>query len=174
MMEHFIKELQSLISAERYVNLHSKALKKKNQLLTGILSNLERENEGAFIQIHTEAFVGCETEEDEVKVVLPLLNQALKENGYPDSIHGAISITDALRKFNSNLERPFLAVFHFFKDEDDMKEKNIIRSIRKFIEIYEKSRFLAILIVSSKPTTHWELYPESNLDDRHIVFIEFG
>jgi hypothetical protein len=176
MMERFFKELDNVITANRYVNLYSKGFTRENENqknLENFRSQLKKEYGKSLIDIDIKKFEACETEEEEAEVFLELINKALKENDFKEPIANVISITEALYKLNKKIDTRTLAAFHCFSDVHDGKEKDILRAIRKFIEIFEKSLYLGILIVSDRPTYHWELYPESNLDDRHVTFKEY-
>jgi hypothetical protein len=176
MMERFFKELENVITAKRYVNLYSKGFTRKGEdqkNVKHVRSKLEKEYGNSLIDIDITKFKECETEEQEVEVFLELINTASEGNDSKESISSAISIAKALEKLSKKLDNPTLVVFHSFCDIHDEKEKDILRALRKFIEIYERSLYLGILIVSDRPTHHWELYPESNLDDRHVAFKEY-
>ncbi|MFC2146384.1 hypothetical protein ACFLRT_03380 [Acidobacteriota bacterium] len=176
MMEGFVSELTNFITANKYVNLYSKGFtrKKEDQQNVGhFRSQFEKEYGNSLIDIDITKFEACETEEDEAEVILELINKALGINGSKGPIPDAISIAEALKKLSQKLDERNLVVFHCVSDIHDEKEKDILRAIRKFIEIFDKSQYLGILIISDRPTHHWELYPESNLDDRHVAIIEY-
>ena len=176
MMERFFKELDNMITANRYVNLYSKGFTGKRedqQNFKNVHSQLEQEYGNSLIDIDIKKFEPCETEEQEVEVFLELVNTAFEGNDSKEPISNVISNAEALEKLSKKLDNPALVVFHSFCDIHDEKEKDILRDIRKFIEIFEKSLYLGILIVSERPIHHWELYPESNLDDRHVAFKEY-
>jgi hypothetical protein len=176
MIDKFISELDNFITTNRYVNLHSKRFVGKEegkQNLEHFRSKLAEKCGSLVIDIDIKAFETCEDSEAEAAVILELIEKALKKHGFKDSIPGAISVTGALEKLSARLDRRALVVFHCFSDIYDEKEKDIFRAIRKFIEIFEKSRYLGILITSDRPVHHWELYPESKLDDRHVAYKEY-
>lgn len=176
MIDKFVSELDNFITANRYVNLHSKRFsveEEGNRNLQHFRSKFAEKCGNLLIDIDVKAFETCEEAEEEAAIILELINKALKKHGFKDSISDAISVTGALEKLSAKLDRRALVVFHFFCDIFDEKEKDIFRAIRKFIEIFEKSRYLGILIISDKPVHHWELYPESKLDDRHVAYKEY-
>jgi hypothetical protein len=74
---------------------------------------------------------------------------------------------------NENLEKPAVIIFHYFQNHFDEKEKDILRSVRKYISLTE-SRFLGILLLSNDRVDKWELFPESNLDGRYVEFVEYA
>jgi hypothetical protein len=176
MMERFFKELGNVITANRYVNLYSKGftLKREDQKnVKHVRSQLEKEYGNSLIDIDITKFKDCETEEQETEVFLDLINIAFEGNDSKEPISGTISIAKSLEELSKKLSHPILVVFHSFCDIHDEKEKDILRALRKFIEIYDRSLYLGILIVSDRPTHHWELYPESSLDERHVAFKEY-
>jgi hypothetical protein len=176
MIEKFVGELLNIITAQRYVNLYSKGFTRDEEDLQDMErfhSKLVEEYGSILINIDIKGFEDCDSNEEEAAVILELINKAIEINDFTDPIPDAISITDALEKLSKKLDRRVLLVFHCFSDIYDEKEKNILRAIRKFIEIFEKSRYLGILIISYRPTHHWELYPESKLDERHVAFKEY-
>ena len=176
MMDTFVKELDNFITSKRYVNLYSRRFTGKQEgqpNLEHFRSLLAGECGSLVIDIDMQAFETCEDTEAEAAVLLEMINKALEKHGFTDAIPDAISFTGALEKLSAKLDRRALVVFHFFCDIFSEKEKDIFRAIRKFIEIFEKSRYLGILIISDRPTHHWELYPESKLDDRHVVYKEY-
>lgn len=175
-MDKFIRGLDNFITEHRYVNLHSKGFEpgeKTQKDLELLRSKLSEECGSFFIDIDVKAFSECETEEEEAAVILKLLNDAIAKEQSLAPIPGAISVTDALVKLSERLDQRTLAVFHCFCDIYNEKENNLFRAFRKFIEIFEKSRYLGLLIISDQPTHHWELYPESKLDDRHVAYKEY-
>jgi hypothetical protein len=177
MMERFFKELENVITANRYVNLYSKGFTRKEedkQKVQHLRSQLEKEYGNSLTDIDITKFKDCETEEQETEVFLNVINIALEGNDSKGPISSAISIAESLAKLSKKLDHPNLVVFHCFCDIHDEKEKDILRALRKFIEIFDKSLYLGILIVSDRPTHHWELYPESNLDDRHVTLKEYS
>jgi hypothetical protein len=176
MMERFFDELYNFITANRYVNLYSKGFTQKKDGQKNVelfRSQLKKEYGNSLIDIDIKKFENCETEEQEAEVFLDLINTALEGNDSKEPISSSISITKAMEELSKKLDSPTLVVFHCFCDIHDEKEKDILRALRKFIEIYERSLYLGILIVSDRPTHQWELYPESNLDERHVVFKEY-
>lgn len=176
MIDKFVSELDNFITVERYVNLHSKRFTGKEEGqrdLELFRSHLAEECGSLVIDIDIQAFETCEDIEAEAAVILELINKALKKHGFTGPISNAISVTGALEKLSAKLDRRALVVFQFFCDIYNEKEKDMLRAIRKFIEIFEKSLYLGILIISDGPTYHWELYPESKLDDRHVAYKEY-
>lgn len=176
MMERFFIELDNVITANRYVNLYSKGFTRKRedqQNVEQLRSKFKKEYGNSFIDIDITKFDACETEEKEAEVFLDLINTAWKGKESKGPISSTISIAKALEELSKKLDGPTLVVFYCFCDIHEEIEKDVLRALRKFIEIFEKSRYLGILIVSDRPTHHWELYPESNLDDRHVAFKEY-
>jgi hypothetical protein len=176
MIDTFVGELVNFISTNRYVNLHSGRFigeRQGQEDLKQIRSRLIEEYGGPVIDVDIKRFHGCETEEAEAGVMLELIHEALEKSHLPDTTSSVLSISEVLEKLNKGLDSRTLVLFHFFSDIHDEKERDILRAIRKFIEIFEKSLYLGILIISDRPTHHWELYPESRLDDRHVFFKEY-
>lgn len=175
MNEQFIGRLQNIITANSYVNLHSKEFLKDKigrKLLDILFLKLKEGYHQTVFNINSKEFKLCEGEEDDVAAALKIINQTLEKYDL-DEIPSAISVTEVLQQLSQILNHRSLVVFHLFSDIHDKKEKDLLRSIRKYIEIFEKSLNLNILIISERPTYNWELFPESELDDRHVTLIEF-
>jgi hypothetical protein len=175
-MEKCVGELVNIITAKKYINLYSTGFTRKKEdqkNLEPLLILLRNEYDDFLIDIDIKVFAKCENEEDEAGVFLDLLNREWEKNSTISPIPSAISIAEALEKLSNQLNRRILVVFRSFTDIYDEKEKDIFRVLRKFIEIFEGSPYLGILIISDRPTYHWELYPESKLDERHVVFKEY-
>lgn len=169
-----LNELLNVIAVDRYVNFYFRDCGSQDpQMLETIVSHTRDAQPGNYcFDIDVNAFVECEDEEQEAKVILEIINNELSQKRFKDPIPGAISIADALDKLNQRLDRPAIAVFHCFKDIYNEKEKDILRSIRTFKGM-ARSRFLGVLIISNRGINQWELFPESGLDERHVVSFEY-
>jgi len=78
-----------------------------------------------------------------------------------------------LLKWADQLDSEAILVFHYFHDLYSNLEKNILRSLRKTLRNQEEiSSRLGLLLLSNQPVYKWELYPESNLDDRHVSLFQ--
>ena len=171
-LENTISRLKKIIVGERFVNCYCREFSPENQLkLEKFLSKLkESYKDIIYVDIHIQVFEGCKNEEIEANVLLGKINRETTAKGL-DSFHQqAISIANALYKWSNSLDRRALLVFHCFHDRYNEKEKNILRSLRKALRNRNKlSGYLGILIVSNRDVSQWELFPESNLDERNVA-----
>jgi len=174
-MEKKIKKLKSMITRERFFNCYSSDFSPDNKegRLEKFLLRLKDEYKTIlYVDVDIHVFEDCKDEEQEAKVLLELIDHELTGKGYNALEQETISITDALIKWSNTLDGSALLIFHCFHDLHSEKEKNILRSLRKIPRI-EMSRYLAILILSNQKIFRWHLYPESDLDERHVAFSEY-
>ena len=168
-----ICKLKNVIVAERYVNCYSREFSPENQPeFEDFLSRLKQEYRNIYVDIDIQSFEECENEEQEAKALLDLINMELTGKGLDTIDTEAISIPGALNKFSDDLNGRALLVFHSFHDFYSENEKNILRSLRKALRFEKISSYLGILIVSNRKVSRWELFPESNLDERHVTFFD--
>ncbi len=154
---------------ERFVNLFEQ---EKEIPIKKLLPALNKKNERNFcVPVDIGKFGKCHGEEDEARVFLASLRKGGCEKSLLEGLDECFSIANAMDRLNERLEESALIVFHYFEDKYDEQEKDILRSIRKYISLNEGS-FLEILIISAEPVDRWELFPESNLDDRFVTFID--
>jgi hypothetical protein len=175
-LENTISQLKKIIVGKRFVNCYSREFSlEKHQQLEQFLAKLREAYKNIiYVDIDIQKFAGCMNEEQEVKILLELISRELTGKGL-SSIHlPAISMASALFKWSNGLNQQVLLVFRFFNELYSEKEKNILRSLRKTIRNKNQlSSYLGILIVSNRNVSKWELFPESNLDERHVAFFEF-
>jgi hypothetical protein len=175
-LEHTINQLKKFIVGKRYVNCYSREFSLENQQqLEQFLAKLkEAYKDIIYVDIDIREFAGCMNEEQEVKILLDLISRELTEKGISNIHLQAISIASALFKWSNGLNQQVLLVFRFFHDLYSEKEKNILRSLRKILRNRDQlNSYLGILIVSNRNVAKWELFPESNLDERHLAFFDF-
>lgn len=174
MKNEMVDELLNVIAVRRYVNLFFREGGEEiHHIAARIVARArEAQPQNFCIDIDARAFIECRDEEQEAKLILKLINKELSKKQFNESIPEAISIADAFDKLNARLDRPAIAIFHCFENIYDEKEKDILRSIRTFKGI-AKGLLLGILIISNQKINRWELYPESNLDERHVAFFEY-
>jgi hypothetical protein len=174
-LESTINQLKKIVVGQRFVNCYSRKFSlEKQQELEQFLSKLkEAYKDIKYVDIDVREFAACINEEQEVTILLELIRRELTAKGI-GSIHlQAISIANALFTWSKGLDQQALLVFRFFHDLYSEKEKNILRSLRKTIRNSNQlSSYLGILILSNRNVSKWELYPESNLDERHLAFFE--
>ena len=175
-MKDTITKLKRVIVTKRFVNCYSREFSTENQggLNQFLLRLKEAYNNIIYADIDILRFENCENEEQDANMLLELIKQKLTVKNLDALPTQAISIANALHKWSESLEDQVLLVFHCFHDPYSENEKNFLRSLRKTLRNREKiSRYLGILIISNRKITRWELFPESNLDDRHVAFFEF-
>jgi len=174
-----LNKLLSEITSKRYVNLFAKDDEENKDSLIQTIIPVIRESQlnNLCIDVDIRNFFECENESEEAKNLLRIINNNSSALQNEIFITNAISVTDALDRLNHALKKPGLLTFHCFRDNRSEKEKDILRAIRKFINMIMLEdnipRFLGILIVSSSRIDTWELFPESNLDKRHVGFIAY-
>lgn len=175
MKKETIDKLKSIIVEKQFVNCYSRKFTPESQEeLKQFLSKLKETYKSTYVGIDILGFENCENEEQEAKVFLELINRELTGQGLKTFQEQSFSIGAALSRWSEHLDRSTLLVFHCFRDRYSEKEKNILRALRKaLMNTDEISSYLGILIVSNREAFHWELFPESNLDERHVVFVEF-
>lgn len=176
MAKETLKKLKNEIVSKQFLNCYSRQFSPESpEELEQLLSDLKNEyNKNIFVEINISTFEDYETEEEEVMALLELLNKELAEKGLASFHRQAYSMSTALSKWSKILDTKALLVFHCFHDRYSEKEKDILRSLRKALrDKNELSSYLGILIISNREISTWELFPESNLDDRHVKFIEY-
>ena len=176
MREDTINKLKKVIVTKRFVNCYSGGFSRENRqgLEQFLLKLKETYKNIIYVDIDIRGFGRCENEEQEANVLLDSINRELNGKDLNDPPAQAISIANVLHKWSNSLDNQVLLVFHCLNNRDSENEKNILRSIRKTLRNREKiSRYLGVLIISNFKVTRWELFPESNLDDRHVAFFEF-
>jgi hypothetical protein len=174
-LEDSIGRLKKIVVGKRFVNCYSREFSPENQQqLEQFLSKLkEAYKKIVYVDINIREFACCVNEEQEVTVLLELISRELTAKGLSSIHREAISIASALFTWSNGLDQQVLLVFRFFHDLYSEKEKNILRSLRKAIRNRDRlSSYLGILIISNREISTWELYPESNLDERHVAFFE--
>jgi hypothetical protein len=174
MKEETVSKLKNVIVRERFVNCYSREFSPESQEeLEQFLLKLKETYKKTYLEIDIKEFENCENEKQETKVLLELINRELTGKGLQSVQIKAISIPNALHKWSNDLDGQALLVFYSFHDRYSEKEKNILRSLRKALrDKNEISSYLGILIVSNRQVFKWELFPESNLDERHVVFFD--
>ncbi|HLP46561.1 MAG TPA: hypothetical protein VK469_11460 [Candidatus Kapabacteria bacterium] len=173
--EPIVYQLKNLIAKKRFVNYCSRKFFPGNQEeLDHLFSNLKEGAKNIYVEIDIREFENCETEEDEITVLLESINKELTAKGLSPFQGHAYSMATALFRWSETLDTKTLLIFHCFHDRYNEKEKDILRSLRKALrDKDELSAYLGILIISNRKVSSWELFPESNLDDRHVEFFEY-
>ena len=174
--EENIKKLKNMIASKRFVNCYSGNFSKKNQqeLEQFLLKLREVHQSIIYVGIDAQVFDNFNEEEQEGAVFLELINRELTEKGLTNVDIKAISIANAFVKWSNELQERALIVFHFFSNPQNEREKNILRSLRKATRNKDQIKsYLSMLIVSDKKIHNWELYPESNLDERQVVYFKY-
>jgi len=175
MVTDIVNQLIKVIVRERFVNCYSREFSPENQQeLKHFLLKLKESYKNIYVDIDIRKFEKSKGEEQDAKALLQLINRELTGKGIKGFQTRAFSIATALSRWSANLDRQALLVFHCFHDLYSEKEKNILRSLRKTLRNSdEMSGYLGLLIVSNREVFKWELFPESNLDERHVAFFEY-
>jgi len=176
MAKETLKKLKNEIVSKQFLNCYSRQFSPESpEELERLLSDLKNEyNKNIYVEIDIRAFEDYETEEEDVKALLELINRKLTAKGLEPVHRQAYSLATALSRWSETLDTKTLLVFHCFHDRYSEKEKDILRSLRKAISNKDRiSGYLRILITSNRKISTWELFPESNLDDRHVTPFEY-
>lgn len=175
MIEEIVYRLKNMIANQRFVNCCSRKLSPENKgALDRLLSKLKEGYKNIYVEIDIREFEKYENEKEEVKVLLESIDRELIRQGFDHFQGEAYSMATALSRWGDTLEKHALLVFHCFHDRYSEKEKDILRSLRKTLrDKNELSSYLGILIISNRKVSTWELFPESNLDERHVAFYEY-
>ncbi len=175
MTEKTIRKLLNTLIMNHFVNLHSENFSLEDRKeLDEARTKIRESAEGILVDLDIQVFDDCETQEEEAQVLLKLINQRLASAGFPDSITGAMSIADGLNKFSGILDKEkkdALVILYGFTDTSDEVEKDVLRSVRLLTGL-TPSPFLGVLLISDRPVREWELFPESNIDERHLAFFD--
>lgn len=167
-----LNELANRIIVHRCVNLYADG----NALDTGAIDDItkriiETQRENYYIIVNIENIPG-ENEKKEAGYLKDIINEEMAKKQFPHWIHEANTIEHLLHQLNERLENPALIVFHHFTSPEDEKEKNLLRSIRKFIQMRD-SILLGLLLISSQKLYKWDLRPGSDLDERFVDFFSY-
>lgn len=185
MANSIIRILLNRITNSMYANLHFGSDEKQ---APATAANIVKEiTSGTYtndicINVDIRSLMEPSKDIDAVKSFIDILNKSLAGAKSSHLLYDAISIDHALEQLNKILEKPTLIIFHHFQYPDDMKgkeeeknekEKKILNSLRKFIDMIP-SIYLKILIISSQPTEKWDLSPDSFLDDDRVESIDWS
>jgi hypothetical protein len=175
-----IESLLNTAAVKRYVNLVVPEIAADEQSFVKQIISVIQEMEGPerCLEVDIGAFRQCKNEREEAEVLVKIIHETLSGVHHSPSIKEGISITHIMDQVNETLDRPALIIFHFFQDYFSEREKEILRSIRKYIALTklqaEYPRLLGILIVSLDRVDKWTLFPESQLDSRYVTFFEYS
>jgi len=175
MIEKNLDKLLSKIAVFRFVNLHFKGYSVEYVCVMEMVKRIKEEiPKDYYIDIDIRDLPNSARKKDDLDkkradIVRKIINRNLSRKKFKHWLHKSVSIDNVLEQLNERLEKPALIIFHQFKDPNSQKEKDILTSIRKFIEM-KSSLLLGILIISNHKTVKWDLTPWSPLDERHIEF----
>ncbi|MCK4765421.1 MAG: hypothetical protein KAW12_24680 [Candidatus Aminicenantes bacterium] len=171
------KEMRNLLNRtinHCYVNLHARGNPLEEKNIRGMLTKIKNmlgEILCITVEIKNIPGKGKKNEEkEEANYLKDVVNEEMTKKQFRHWIHDANSIDHLLHQLNKRLEDPVIIIFHQFKLPNKEEEKNILRSIRKFIQLRE-SRLLKLLMVSSEKLDKWDLRPYSDMDERAVEYI---
>lgn len=168
-----IEILKTKIKQQPFINCVSREFSPEKKGIESFLTSLIQDYPVPAILINIQEFSANKNEEEEASTILGIINNELSACRLEPLHSQDISITSVLYKWSNKLDKPFLLVYHLFDDIYNETEKDILRSLRKLHRNLERlSAFLRILVISSRKISSWELFPESNLDERHFSFFE--
>lgn len=159
------------ITNSRYVNLYFEGEENPVDTVDDILAEIAsgKFTNDYFIDVDISSLTG----DEEGKKLADIVNRKMKEIHFPHWIRDSLSIEHTLEQFDERLDRAALIIFHYFKDPKNKEEKQILTSLRIFID-KNNPRYVQILIISSGKTEHWDLAPYSLLDERFVEYISWG
>jgi hypothetical protein len=174
MIQESVYRLKNIIASQRFVNCFSREFSPENEgELRRLLSKLKEGYNNLYIEIDIQGFENCENEEEEAMVLLEAIDRELIRQGLAPFQGHAYAMSTALSRWGDTLDKRTVLIFHCFHDRYSEKEKNILRTLRKTLSNKgQLSGYLGILLVSNREVFKWELFPESNLDERHLAFFE--
>lgn len=180
MNEKTINHLSNVLSVNRFVNVCLKENEGLDQhsFNNNFIAPFKEPGENEFcLDIDIHAFLKCDNEKQEAKIFRKIISKTLSNHPAASSkkLKEERSITLIMDKLNENLEKSALIIFHHFHNNFSEKEKDILRSIRKYIGLTKEKptkRFLGVMVLSNDRVDRWELFPESNLDGRYVSFFE--
>lgn len=176
MEEKKLTELLNRTTVRRYVNLHADGNPLDQGTIDALIKRIaEKDYPKYCISVNIES-IPCsderEDEKEEAGYLKDLINEEMAKKQFPHWIHEANTIDRLLHQLNERLEDPALIIFYQFKSPDDEKEKNLLRSLRKFIQ-FKDSFLLGLLLISSQELKKWDLHPFSVLDERFVEFFSY-
>jgi hypothetical protein len=168
-----LRKLLNRITVKRYVNLHFNGFPREDKkIIDDPIKKIQKNQKGSYcITVNINSLP--RKEKEAVRALIDIVNDTLAEQQFKHWIHEGKSIDNVLEQLNERLDYPGLIIFYPFKSPEDEKEKDMLRSIRKFIQMKD-SLFLGILIISSHPTGDWDLSPYSDLDDRFVEYFSYS
>lgn len=172
MSNRFILTLMNRTFVRGSVNLHSEGDPIEIGIIDGLISRISSMLSDCYSISVDIGDIPNKKEELQAHFLKDFINEEMAKRQFSHWIHRANTIDSVLHQLNQRLEKPTLLIFFQFVSNKNNKEKDILRSIRKFIQMRD-SLFLGILLISSEKLYKWDLRPYSDLDERMIEFISF-
>ena len=161
----------------QYVNLYfGDEAENSNDFLKDILEELTsgKHTKAYCINIDISTIPGTGKDQKKAgKALADIINREMVKARFPCWIRDSRSIGCTLEQFDTRLEGTAFITFYYFRSTDNLKEKNILNSLRKFIEKSD-SIYIKILIISKQKLGNWDLSPYSPLDDRLVEYIKWN
>lgn len=162
------------ITNSRYVNLHFKGVKNAGAKVKEFLGEFTdgKYTNNYCINVDISTLVG----DDKGKKMADIINRKMVEIHFPFCIRDSHSMEHTLEQFENWLNQvnhAVLFIFHYFKDQENKEETNILTSLRILIGDINPIN-VQIVILSDVETEHWDLAPYSLLDDRFVEYIPWN
>ncbi len=168
MEERALKKLSNRIAVTRYVNLHFDGKEQDSETIAKIVEEVKKRQSKSYC-IAFDIVQIPKKESEAIQFLINTINETLSKQQFKHWLHDAISIDSVLEQLNERLEKPALIAFYHFKNPEDEKEKELLQSVRKYIQT-KSSLLLGVLIISTHPVGKWNLSPYSDLDQRFVEY----
>jgi hypothetical protein len=169
MEEKKLRQLINRITERHYVNLHADGNPLDTKIINDIIERVTGMQEKVYCIAADIKSIPIGDEKKEAEYLKDIVNEEMAKKQFPHWIHEANTIEHLLHQLNERLEDPALIIFYQFTSPDDEKEKNLLRSIRQFIQMRD-SLLLGLLLISSQKLVKWDLQPYSDIDERVVEY----
>jgi hypothetical protein len=164
-----LNQLINRITVRRYVNLHADGNALDTETIDDMIDRLTGMQEKVYCIVVDIKSIPVGNEKKEAGYLKDFINEEMAKKQFPHWIHEANTIEHLLHQLNERLEDPALIIFYQFTSPGDEKEKNLLRSIRQFIQMRD-SLLLGLLLISSQKLGKWDLRPYSDIDERVVEY----
>jgi len=164
-----LRQLMNRITVRRFVNLHADGNTLDTGIINDVINSVTEMHQGVYCIAVDIKSIPVGDEKKEAGYLKDIINEEMTKKQFPHWIHEANTIEHLLHQLNERLEDPTLIIFYQFISPEDEKEKNLLRSLRQFIQMRD-SLLLGLLLISSKKLDKWDLRPYSDIDERVVEY----
>jgi hypothetical protein len=169
MEEIKLRKLINRIIIRRYVNLYADGNALDTEIIDDMIDKITGMQEKVYCIAVDIKSIPVGDEKQEADYLKDIVNEEMAKKQFPHWIHEANTIEHLLHQLNERLEDPALIIFYQFTSPEDEKEKDLLRSLRKFIQMRE-SLLLGLLLISSQKLGKWDLHHYSDIDERVVEY----